>query len=283
MMKLRKVSQNIIKYVSLCIVLCCSLFFVACKKGKDPADSNRVASISLSEEFVTREFYKNDFVDFSKYDITINYTKSASVVLKMNDVNVKIDNFSTENVGTHKATISYGGTNVFFYYAILDVELVGINYNGSPITIYSQEDFDFSKVSLDLVYSNGSHRNISMNMVSISGLSKTCSTSVRNLTASYMGFNTNVGYTVTNRKIEETKMYKFEDKSGLFDSSLKYVMKTGESFVFYQNTDGEVGLQTNITAASFNTYEGSKFADRELKTFVYTLVNDTIICIEKAL
>lgn len=283
-MKFVEKCRNIIKFASICLLIFCSVFLVSCKDNKNtPPEENRVASISLSEEFISHKFYKDDFVDFSSYDITINYTKSPSVVLKMNDSNIKIDNFSTKTVGTHKSTISYAGISVFFYYTILDIEAIGLFYNGSTLTIYGQEEFDFSNVYLDIVYNNGNSKQIAMNLVSISGPDKTCSLNTKTLTASYLGFNVNVSYIVTNRKVEETKMYKFEDKSGLFDSSLKYVMKSGESFIFYKNTDGEIGLQTNLNSSDFNTFEVSKFANRELKTFVFTLVNDTIICKEKAL
>lgn len=282
MMNFIKSGKTLLKYVSICIVLICSIFFVACK-DKNPEDPNRVASISLSEELVSRIFYKNDNVDFSQYDITINYTKSSSVVLKMNDSNVIIENFSTEVPGTHKATIKYADTSVYLYYAVLDVDAVGLYYNGDPLTIYSQETFDFSKVNVEILYSNGSHSPISLDKVSIGEINKSCSSNVRNLTVSYLGFNTNVGYRVTNRAVVESKMYSFEDKTGLFDSSLNYIMKSGDSFIFYKNSDGEVGFQTNYISAEFNTFEVSKFANSELKTFVLTLVNNTIICTEKAL
>ena len=272
--KLLMMSLSIVLLVFSCV------FFVGCKDKKHD-NKNSVVSLTICEELKNASFFQNDYIDLSSYSVTVKLKKSKDLVLRLDDSNVYVSNFSTSEVGEFTATVSYQKKSVSFSYTVIEIVPVGIFYNGNDLTIYSQEGFDFSNIYLDVVYNNGAQSKVNLGLTSMSEIDRTCSYVKKTFTASYLGFTANINYYVTNRPFKELEIYEFVDNSGLFEDYLKYVCKSGDSFVYYRNLEGEVGFQSNLTIKEFNTYETFKIADRQKVYFTLTLVGNKVICEKK--
>ena len=270
------ISKTLFSVTIVLLVFSC-FFFVGCKQNKDNNDTNKVVGIEPDMDFVSQTFYQGDVVDFSQYDVTINYVNGSKLELKMNDPNITISGFSTQTVGNFVCTISYQEISVKFYYAVLEVVPAGLFYNGKALILYGKENNDFSNVYLDVIYNNGNQTKVYLSSINDINFDLSLTNQTRELSVSYAGLTAKIPYTVTNREIKKFEIYNFTDNTGYFSENCRFIMQTENNFILYKNTDGEIVLSINKKPKDFNIYESSMIYNREQVFFILTLINNSVV------
>ena len=139
-------------------------------------NENTITSISIKSKPNKLNYYEGENIDLTGGIIKANYSNGTTISYSMQNKNVTITGFNSENSGTKTITVNYSGKTTTFDVVVNKVELSTIIIENYPNKlIYNVgEEIDLTGGKILLKYNNGTTKSLSMtdSQITMTGYNK---------------------------------------------------------------------------------------------------------------